>query len=77
MQVNARVNITNAAREEVESLWVELYRGKNNKKVIVGVCYRPPNLREEEESDLLSQLGRAARQGNVIIMGDFNYPDID
>lgn len=45
-------------------------------KSIVGVCYRPPNLKDEEETDLLSQ-EMAVKQGNVIILGDFNYPDID
>lgn len=42
---------------------------------LVGVCYRPPNLQDDYESDLLSQLRLAARPGNVI-MGD-SYPDID
>lgn len=43
----------------------------------MGVCYRPPNLKDEEETDLLSQLEIAVRQGNVMIMGDINYLDID
>lgn len=32
---------------------------------------------KEEELELLSQLEIAGQQGNVIIMEDFNYPDID
>lgn len=43
----------------------------------MGVCYKPPNLKAEEEIDLLSQLGMVGRQGNVTIMGDFSYSDID
>lgn len=43
----------------------------------MGVCYRPPNLKDEEETYLLSQLEMAVRQGNVMIMGDINYLDID
>lgn len=48
---------------------------KKNRKLIVGVYYKPPNPKDEVESDLLSQSGMAARQGNFIIMGDLNYPD--
>lgn len=36
--------------------------GKTNGKLVVGVCYRPPNLMDEEETDLLSQIEMAARQ---------------
>lgn len=51
--------------------------GTRRGKLIVEVCYRPPNLKEEEEFDLLSRLKIAVRQKNVFVMGDFNYPDID
>ena len=44
---------------------------------IIGVCYRPPNVNEEVETQLIAQMERAARAGMVIIMGDFNYPEID
>lgn len=43
-------NITNGAREKVESLWVVLQREENNGKVILGVCYRPSNLRGRRTS---------------------------
>uniref|UniRef100_A0A803KBH9 Reverse transcriptase domain-containing protein n=1 Tax=Xenopus tropicalis TaxID=8364 RepID=A0A803KBH9_XENTR len=64
--------------EGAESLWVELLTdSKESTKLIVGVCYRPPNVSEEEEAQLLLQIEKAASLGQVIIMGDFNYPDID
>ena len=50
--MNVRDDITKGAREEVESLWVELQRDETKGKIILGVCYRPPNLREEGETDL-------------------------
>lgn len=43
-----------------------------------GLMLQAP-IRKDEESDLLSQLGMAVRQGNVIyyvIIADFNLPDI-
>lgn len=48
-----------------------------NSNFLVGVCYRPPNIKDEEQIQLLSRIKMARRHGNVIIMGDFNYPDID
>ena len=54
--MNVRDDITNGAREEVESLWVELQREETKVKIILGVCYRPPNQREEGEGDLHDSL---------------------
>lgn len=75
--VNTRNDIANGAKEVVESLWLELQSKKTNEELIMGVCYMSPNLKDEEETDLLSQLEMATRQRDVIIMEDFNYPDID
>lgn len=58
---------------EVKYLWMELQREETSGTIIVGVCYRHPNLKDEKELDLLSHLEMAARQGNVFIVGDFNY----
>lgn len=49
-------------------------KGRNKRKMI---SYRPPNLKDEKETDLLSQIEMVVKQGNVIIMADFNYPGID
>lgn len=61
----------------MQLLQLELQREEKNDKLIVGLCYRPPNQKDEKESDLVSQLGMEARQGNVTIIGDSNYPDIN
>lgn len=50
-------------------MWLELQREERNGKLNVDVYYRPPNLNEEEEFVLLWK-------DNVIIIGNFNYPDI-
>ncbi|XP_073519598.1 uncharacterized protein [Phyllobates terribilis] len=63
--------------EEVESLWVEIHGAKNNNKIIIGVCYKPPNIAEATESLLMRQIDEVAKNNEVLIMGDFNYPDID
>lgn len=41
------------------------------------VYYLGPNFVDKKETHLFSQLEMAGRQGNVIIMGNFNYPEID
>uniref|UniRef100_A0A803JG40 Reverse transcriptase domain-containing protein n=1 Tax=Xenopus tropicalis TaxID=8364 RepID=A0A803JG40_XENTR len=68
-------DITN---ENVESLWVEIsVRLKVTKKMIIGVCYKPPRIDEGDEAQLLLQMEEASKLGQVVVMGDFNYPDID
>lgn len=56
---------------------LEIQMEETNRKVIVGVCYRPSNNKVEEEAHLLLQTDMAGRQSTVKIMGDFNYADTD
>ncbi|CAJ0940425.1 unnamed protein product [Ranitomeya imitator] len=63
--------------EDVESIWVEIHGGKNGNKILIGVCYKPPNITESMESLLLKQIDEAATHNEVLVMGDFNYPDIN
>ena len=52
-------------------------------QLLVGVCYRSPNSEDANNSQLLDLLAKALsivnRNSNMrlMIMGDFNYPDID
>ncbi|WP_187791195.1 hypothetical protein, partial [Salmonella sp. S103_04178] len=61
----------------VETLWVELEREVNTEKITFGVIYRPPNITEEMEGQIYKQMERAAQAGTVVIMGDFNFRDIN
>ena len=61
-----------------DAIWCEirLYRGD---KLLVGCVYRSPNSTNENNA-LLLELLKAATNGkhsHVVIMGDFNYPEID
>ncbi|KAK4819016.1 LOW QUALITY PROTEIN: hypothetical protein QYF61_024132 [Mycteria americana] len=52
-------------------------RGKANKAdIAVGVCYRPPNQDEETDELFYKQLGEASRLLALVLVGDFNLPDI-
>ncbi|GAB0206658.1 hypothetical protein GRJ2_003131400 [Grus japonensis] len=66
----------------VKCLWVTRtrtvrIRGKVNKAdIMVGVCYRPPNQDEEADDILYRQLGEVSRSPVLVLMGDFNLPDV-
>lgn len=52
-------------------------RGKANKAdSIVGVCSRPPSQDEETDEILYKQLGEVSRSLSLVLMGDFNLPDV-
>ena len=46
---------------------------------LIGVCYRSPNVAfsDKENDDLLCDLLNEVRGKPMLLMGDFNYPDID
>ncbi|KAK4810556.1 hypothetical protein QYF61_004519 [Mycteria americana] len=62
--------------DRVECLWVRI-RGKANKAdIVVGVCYRPPNQDEETDELFYKQLGEASRSLALVLVGDFNLPEV-
>ncbi|KAK4831654.1 hypothetical protein QYF61_018621 [Mycteria americana] len=62
--------------DRVECLWVRI-RGKANKSdIVVGVCYKPPNQDEETDELFYKQLGEASRSLALVLVGDFNLPDV-
>ncbi|KAK4823680.1 hypothetical protein QYF61_005651 [Mycteria americana] len=66
----------NDCDDRVECLWVRI-RGKANKAdIVVGVCYRPPNQDEETDELFYKQLGEASRSLALVLVGDFNLPDV-
>ncbi|XP_065440587.1 mitoferrin-1 isoform X1 [Chrysemys picta bellii] len=60
----------------VESLWVRLKGVKNKGDVMLGVYYRPPNQVEEVDEAFFKQLTKSSKAQDLVVMGDFNYPDI-
>ena len=61
-----------------ESVWSDVWIG--DKKVLIGTCYRSTASDGENNSKLLQLFESALNQrepSNVLIMGDFNYPQID
>ena len=62
-------------KSKSESIFCKIIPERGN-EIYVGVCYRSPNTLELEYAELFSNIRRAAEH-QVLIMGDFNFPDID
>ena len=58
-----------------ESLWIEIH-DDSRANVIVGVCYKCPLVSEQELKEMFNAIKHAA-ESRCLILGDFNYPNID
>uniref|UniRef100_A0A8C3SFI0 Zona pellucida sperm-binding protein 4 n=1 Tax=Chelydra serpentina TaxID=8475 RepID=A0A8C3SFI0_CHESE len=58
------------------SLWIKLRSVSNKGNVVVGVCYRPPDQADEVDEAFFQQLTEVTRSQALVLMGDFNHPDI-
>ena len=59
-----------------ESLWVEVRSGKGS-ITLLGVFYRPPNSNRDVEEQIGKQILERCSNNRVVVMGDFNFPNID
>ena len=76
--LQAAVNDTHVNVDFQEAVWVNL--AMKDSSLIVGVCYRSPAITSPNDKNLLRQLELAVQQTraqHVMILGDFNYPEID
>ncbi|GAB0203450.1 mitochondrial enolase superfamily member 1 [Grus japonensis] len=60
----------------IECLWVKIRRFISKGDLTVGICYRPPNQDDKANKAVFGSLKQASGQQNLVLMGDFNYPDI-
>ncbi|XP_014813222.1 PREDICTED: uncharacterized protein LOC106897227 [Calidris pugnax] len=65
-----------SSHDQVESLWVGIRDWDNKGSLVVGVYYRPPDQAEPVNDAFLLQLEEASRSQALILLGDFNHPDI-
>ena len=65
-----------ANEEQVESLWVRIKGQAHTSDITVGVYYRPPDQEEEVDEAFYRQLQAASQSQALVLMGDFNHPDI-
>jgi len=61
-----------------ESLWCTVE--SDVCKLLIGLCYRKPTSKPKNDEGLLEMLEKATHHptvNHIVIMGDFNYPEID
>lgn len=69
------VRVFDEGDSKCESLWVKVF-DSFNEGIFIGLFYRSPSASQEETFDILKQLKVHAR-GNTVILGDFNFPEIN
>jgi len=60
----------------VESFWMRI-RGMENKDVVVGICYQSPSQDISTGELFYRQLGEISGSVALVLMGCFNFPDIN
>jgi len=65
-----------ADEEQVGSLQVRIKAQALKGDIIVGMYYRPPDQEEEVDEAFYRQLKAASQSQALVLMGDFNHPDI-
>ena len=60
----------------VECLWVKIREVTSKGDFTEGICYRPPNQDDKANEAIFGSLKQASHQQNLVLIGDFNYPDI-
>ena len=58
-----------------EALWCKLIIG--SEQIVVGVVYRSPGCKQDEEDWLTEALRLSAQNSRILVIGDLDYPDID
>jgi len=61
-----------------EQVWCKL-QSKSNSELPIGICYKTPNVSiyKDNTDVLLRDLLDSSSDKRFVLMGDFNYPDID
>ncbi|GAB0205366.1 hypothetical protein GRJ2_003002200 [Grus japonensis] len=57
-------------------VWVRIKGRTGTGDIIAGVCYRPPNQEDRADEALYRQIEAASHSQALVLMGDFNHPDI-
>jgi len=65
-----------ANEEQLESFWVRIKGQAHKDDITVGVYYRPPDQEEEVDEAFYRRLQAASQSQALVLMGDFNHPDI-
>lgn len=77
--IRSSLNSTIKAGDNIESIWVDLYSGNSKTATIrLGAFYRPPDQCLELDKEMISEINcGSSSTDKTLIIGDFNFPDID
>jgi len=64
------------SHEQVKSLWVGIRDRGNKWNLVMGVYCRLPDEAEPTDEAFFLQLQEASRLQSLVLLGDFNHPDI-
>jgi len=59
-----------------ETVWVKIGGGVSE-HIVLGVCYKSPTANREEVDDLYKEIRKYSQFRNLVLMGDFNFGEID
>lgn len=62
--------------EWIKSLWFKIKVQISEGDAVVGACYRPPDQKEQVDEAFYRQLEAASKSQALVLVGEFNYPDI-
>ena len=63
--------------DQIETVWAHL-RAANNKRINVGVIYRPSDQKADVDDMMYSEINNiVSRNQNTVILGDFNLSNIN
>ncbi|GAB0186117.1 hypothetical protein GRJ2_001077000 [Grus japonensis] len=62
--------------EPTESLWIRIQGRAGAGDTVMGVCYRPLDQEDQVDEALYRQTGAASCSQVLVLMGDFNHPDV-
>ena len=68
---------SSVGNDTVESLWVRIKGQANKRDVFVGVYCRPPSQENNADELFFKELRDTSRSATLVLMGDFNLPDIN
>ena len=61
----------------VENLWVRMKQKANKVHVVVGIYHQPRNHDNDTNELFYKELRDISRSAALVLMGDFNFPDIN
>ncbi len=71
----ASIKVDKQDAENYDSVYVEITH--NNKKLILATVYRPPKLQAADDTALYNEIRSLIQGKNAIVIGDFNWANVD